>query len=262
MNKKNTLFIIGIIFVLFFAILLQSPHIIRNPYNNTNICDQAATTTNCDKISLPSQPFGPQPVVYENENSGSSFLQSQGTDNWNIFKNIKYHYLIMYPSSVVIGTNNDYATKLNEEKSIYFFIPGKTILSGIDVEIIEPWEEKYYETRTLDSEKKFFKENKKIISLDLKSYAEYIRNQQVNEKNPYENQKIIGELREISFAGTKAYRFIMTKGFKSLSIEYALPSGVFTYLITENPVGQKMIIHYLSGNEISEKMIQSFQFFK
>lgn len=247
MNQKNAPFIIGIIFVLFFIILLQSPHIVRNPYNNTNTCDQATTTTDCSKIS---------------SNTSNESLKPETINDWSIFKNIKYHYLISYPSSVVIGTNNDYATKLTEEKSIYFFIPGKTSLTGIDVEIIEPWEEKYYETRTMDSEKKFFEENKKIISLDLKSYAEYIRNQQVNEKNPYENQKIIGELQEISFAGTKAYRFIMTKGFKSLSIEYALPSGVFTYLITENPIGQKIIIHYLSGNEISEKMIQSFQFIK
>ena len=71
----------------------------------------------------------------------------------------------------------------------------------------------------------------------------------------------VGNLQEISFANTKAYRFTLTKGFHSLSIDYTLPRGnVFNYLITENLIGQKMIIHYLLGNEVSEKMIQSFQF--
>lgn len=121
MNQKNAPFIIGIIFVLFFIILLQSPHIVRNPYNNTNTCDQATTTTDCSKISSYSssqspRSFGPQPVTYENKNSKPSLLYPNSFGPLtNVYKDKEFEFSLKYPDELRISIPD--CVSLNDKES-------------------------------------------------------------------------------------------------------------------------------------------------
>ena len=107
-----------------------------------------------------------------------------------------------------------------------------------------------------------------VFFLDLKSFAEKMRKNQVEDKNTWISDRYVGEMREISVDGRKGYLFLLTKAFtwgmNSEGYEnggYAfLDDKTRTYIFVENKQGEKYIISYITGNVISEKMLESFKF--
>lgn len=123
MDRKNALFILGIIFAVVFALSLKGPHAVRNPYDNvaSNTCDKTSTTTDCDKISSSSflelsQPFGPQPVVYENKEAPTLLLYPNSFGPLrNVYEDKDLGFSLRYPDEIRVSESD--CTLLNDKYS-------------------------------------------------------------------------------------------------------------------------------------------------
>lgn len=161
---------------------------------------------------------------------------------WEKYPNIKYHYSIRYPESILrVQTNNDYGQyDLNYQESINF---GKLV--AIDVQ------------------------NSDQNSLDLKTYAENVWDFQVNDPNKSLEQEV-GPLEETTLSSKTTYGFTLTEGFRQYpdggGYTLGTDGDVYQYLIVEDNDGRKIIIHYLINSEadpkyidIAEKMISTLR---
>jgi hypothetical protein len=162
------------------------------PYDNSDLsgCDQDATTTDCVQF-------------------------------WHSFENTRYSYVISYPAEVEISTYDVYgADDLNTESQLTFAIPGKFTLVGIEATTPFPSQgQRDYDNAPPSDE------SNKMNSLDLKSYAEALRALQVNDPNPYIQDRKIGELKEATIAGRVAYQFTIDRTFTTALLGSGAPLG-------------------------------------
>lgn len=212
-----------VLFVSFlFLLMIGGVVLYRSLRMPTEKCDPFITTQDCQQISL-------------------------ATSTWKVFENTKYGYAISFPSESSISTSNDYADDLRTEEDIGFYLPGRFPLIGVDATI-------YPNPPSFEA----------ADELDLKSYAESVRTLQVNFPNPNHKDRNVGELTGTIIDGREAYWFTLDQGFtteKKIGRGYSIPPGqTYMYTITENSMGQKIIIYYLLGNPVAETMFQTFEF--
>lgn len=186
-------------------------------------CNQSATTQDCKPISL-------------------------ATSTWQVFENTKYSYAISYPPGGSINSRDDYVDDISKAEAVYFSIPGRFTLGGVDATL-------YPNYPLSDAPSK---------DLDLKSYAESLRMLQVNYPNPNYKDQEIGEIKETTIDGRKSYQFTLDQGFttqKKSGLGYSIPPNqTYLYTVTENSRRQKIILYHLLDNTIAERMFQTFEF--
>jgi hypothetical protein len=139
------------------------------------------------------------------------------------YMNNTYRYILDYPSFMKMGTDNDYGgNSLEVQKDIYLEIPGESEIFSINVDLNEP------------------------TTTPLLEYAQRIRNMQLDDSSKSNDPKV-GDLKQITFAGNPAYSFTLEDKFNGENgTGYALrDNDIYNYVLVENPVGKKLIIHYL-----------------
>ncbi|MDO8604420.1 MAG: hypothetical protein Q7K40_03425 [bacterium] len=224
------------------------------------ICNQSATATDCNKISLP-----------QTQAAASSTPMSE----WKAFVNTEYGYSILMSQKDSFGSFGGYSSEDMSKKPIVYLIKAGGIGHiAIRAEVISQ-----------QTEKEMAEQQKKLFALDLKSYAEAVRNfqlnnipylefgvtEQISQKDlsmvnfPSFPNKKVQELKEIKFAGANAYEFIV-EGMRGLFLGppdghggYVLsPDLPQKYIILENLRGQKMIIYYTMNTD-TENMVKSIK---
>lgn len=180
------------------------------------------------------------------------FMRSQGHSiNWKIYTNTVYGYQVSYPQDTIPDDiirhepipveESDDVTITTKENLTKFGVTAYTPLTGWGTEI----------------EKK----QTELITLPLQQFAEAVRKIQVDDKNPYEQDKHAGELNEITFAGQKAYSFTLNRGFNGPHGSYTLDpdTAVYNLVFIENKAGVKLMIRYPLNDSIAERIANSFK---
>lgn len=200
------------------------------------ICDQSATTTPCSVL----------------ENMGSNppsqqFATSTPTSEWETFENTKYGYSVWVPHETFIDGIAMYNPDPHRGSELYFSAPMGGFFD-ITVKTLSPKME-------IDMGKELFEKEKNLLALNLKLYAQAVRVHEASDPNPHILNRKVGELKEIQFAGTKAYEFMLERSFANLKETPRI------FIIAENLRGQKMIIRHAINN-MSEKMVKTIKFTK
>ena len=130
------------------------------------------------------------------------------------FKNIVYDYSFEYPASLVINSN-DYETPANE--AFIIWVPN----IDLNIEIQDP--EVFTEDTGYGSN----------ISLPLRGFAEYIREENIRLENPNFPEKEVGDLKEATVAGFDAYQFDLTYSFETERGGYVLYDK-YEYFVLNN----------------------------
>lgn len=171
---------------------------------------------------------------------------------WKIYENTAYGYSLKYPSdTLIVNTAEMNPRSINKSEDIQIFVPG--IHDIIAVSVMIPFK---------NAPEDIASEREKLLALPLRSFAEEIRKNQINDANPYLKNRKVGELKEISVKEQKAYSFTLTDGFTFEEYGgYTLPEkSVHNYIFVENPNGDRMMVHYPLNDKISEEIISSFEF--
>ncbi len=172
-------------------------------------------------------------------NSQSSSSTNTPSTNWKVYENTAYGYRLSYPLNTEIARVQDMDPRpITEVDDIYVSWEGSEL----------------FITAVTGSST--------ASASDLKSFAESIRQNQINNKNPNVRNKQVGDLKKISFADKAAYSFTLSGGFivgASGTTEYGF-EGTHNYIFAENNAGEKMILHYPIGDALSEKIKNSFVF--
>lgn len=107
-------------------------------------------------------------------------------------------------------------------------------------------------------------ENEKLFNSTVKEFAEALHQYQIDDDNSNIKNRKVGDLKEIQFADKTAYSFTLDKGFREYSSAdygYAIPDGMtYNYIFVENNFGDKLIIYYRVGDDLSEQIKDSFGF--
>lgn len=167
--------------------------------------------------------------------------------DWETFENTEYGYLVLVPKTAFIR-DVTYVPDIHKASELAFSAEG----GGFDIKVVDVslWSE----------DEEIFKKVKKLIFLDLKSFAEAIRDWDVNYVIPHITD-IKGDLEEVEFAGAKAYKIVFGDTDHLMVAGSSLQRFPHAYIITQNLHGQKVVIDYFL-NDASEKMVQSIKFTK
>lgn len=184
---------------------------------------------------------------------GLYYFTRVDTSNWKTYTNTIYGYELKYPADMKVDYVGEYATipvEQSDDPMIYF--PGGPTEFGVTA---------YLSDTSHNSPA--IRERNNLITLPLPQFSEEIRQMQVNDKNIHVLNKQIGELKEITFVGQKAYSFTLTESFsRGLSGGYALGlegSHAFNFIFVENKNGIKLMIRYPLGDAIAERIKDSFK---
>lgn len=173
---------------------------------------------------------------YGRNNQSSSSTNTPPT-NWNVYENTAYGYRFSYPSNMEVARVQDMDPRpITEVDDIYVSREGSELFVTIATG--------------------------SLVALDIKSFAESVRQNQINNKNPNIKNKQVDELKTISFANKTAYSFTLSGGFITGALgttEYGF-EGTHNYIITENNAGEKIILHYPIEDSLSEQIKNSFEF--
>jgi len=174
----------------------------------------------------------------------SSTKERRQIEGFMGYMNNTYRYYLSYPSFMRMGTDNDYGwNSLEVQEGIYLEIPGESTIFSIDVDLNES------------------------TTTPLLEYAQRIRNMQLDNSNMNVSSHV-GDLKQTTFAGNPAYSFTLDDGFNGGNgTGYALGNNTYNYVLVENPVGKKLIIHYLIKSkkypdnvQWSNRIIKDFNF--
>ncbi len=155
------------------------------------------------------------------------------------FQNAEYDYFFEYPASLVINSN-DYETPASE--SYIIWVPNV----DLNIEIQDP--EIFTEDTGYGSH----------LSLPLRGFAEYIREENIRIENPNFPDKEIGDLEETTVAGFDAYQFDLTYSFETERGGYVLYDK-YEYFVFNN--GDFHIVTWLpTESEAAWAILDSLKF--
>ncbi len=184
--------------------------------------------------------------------------QTAQNQNWKVYTNIGHGYHVSYPEEAMVAPVAEMESKtIDQSDDVVISKPGR---SGTRLTVTA------YVPLAPNAPSLLLEERKSLIALPLQQFAEEIRKIQFNDTNASVQGKQTGELKEITFAGQKAYAFTLTKSFKEWSREnlgHIIPEGfVFNFIFVENKSGEKLMISYPMNDPSSEQMRNSFEFIK
>lgn len=185
-------------------------------------------------------------------NNDSTSIDTQ-IENWKAYENTVYQYKFSYPNNALIANTQEMNPyPVSQSNDIQVFIPGKITFVSIFAF------SKGQSTASISVPGEFV-----IDNLSIEELAKKIHQNQIDDKNPNMRDKRVGELREVNFAGEKAYSFTLTKGFSTGSVNgiymgYTL-SDTHNYIFTEKN-GIKFVIHYPLEDKTTKEIMGSFKF--
>jgi hypothetical protein len=157
-NKQNIFLIVlltGAILALFWLHTPRAYPIVPGIDETPQDCDQSATTTDCRRFR-----------------------------SWKTFDNTRYRYSVSYPSEAFLDApGNDAASDFGQEPDVRFSLPDSLTFHIFNIEIAHNYSvkgEPGYEDASPER-KAFFNDHNKAFSLDVKSYAEFIRTRDVTD---------------------------------------------------------------------------------
>lgn len=174
--------------------------------------------------------------------------------NWKTYTNVTYGYSIIYPENAVIAKiSEEELGPAEQSEAIDVQIPGV----GTKFSVVAYLPYKY-------APEPLAEEQKNLATLPLPQFTETIRQFQINDDNPNTKDKKVGELKEITLAGQKAYSFTLTKSFnKGLAGGFILPKDItFNFIFVENGEGIKLMTYYPMEDNTSREIVNSFKFNK
>ncbi len=167
---------------------------------------------------------------------------------WKVYTNTKYGYTLQYPGIVYFQPKQEEERlPVEESSSIEMGVPGGVPLVGI---VITAWAPYTYQTTD-----KTALEYNRITRLDLKSFAETLRQRFLDDKNSNFPNKKIEALEEITFAGNKAYATTVT-GYMD-----GYGSDTFRYIYLDSG-NYKFVLQYSLKGDLSKQIIGTFKFAK
>jgi hypothetical protein len=196
-----------------------------------------------------------------------STASMDASSSWTGFVNERYDYSFEHPSlggRSGITPEHD-GTQPDQDNGIHFdskdgspifgiTVAGSNRDIAIDLRILHSMSES-------DPNRKQVQDTIDELSLDLNEFAEDIYNYQLTDPNPYTQGKQVGPFKATFVDGRISYEFTLTKDLGGLFGESLLPENEqYMYVITEAPAGDKIIIHYLIDDCLSEQMFRSFKF--
>ena len=126
-----------------------------------------------------------------NNPPSSTIPVSVSQSEWKTYTNTKYGYILQYPRSVYVQPRlEEERLPLEESFSIEMGMPGGIPPVGITITIWEPYTPKPMDSATI--------EHNRIVNLDLKSFAETLRQQEIDNKNPNFPNKKVGGLKKLT----------------------------------------------------------------
>ncbi len=168
------------------------------------------------------------------------FGRMASQNEWRTYENAEYEYRLRYPAGIYLVTD----------------APG-TLSGAGDLHMgalyISSWR-----TSKFRADDQVGLEVNRLAALDAKLFAEAVREYQVAARSAKNVRRQVGDLRQISFAGTTAYSFTLTDGFASPFVEYSL-SGVHVYILLGHG-DAKYIIHYPVWDRVASQISRSFEF--
>lgn len=183
-------------------------------------------------------------------NNDNADLQEE---EWLSYENTVYKYKFSYPGNALVTNAQEMDSRpTNESNDIQIFIPGS--VTSVSIFAFTKDQSLY---AILAPDQTGINSN----SL-LKDIADKVRKNQIDDKNPNIQNKKVGDMKETVFAGEKAYSFTLTGGFATnlTGMGYAI-TGTHKYIFVEKN-NTKFVIHYPLEDNVSEKIINSFEFNK
>ncbi len=175
------------------------------------------------------------------------------TSGWNTYTNTTYSYSLSYPDGLRLGYPGMAETvRIEETDDLMIDADLKPAIFGVTAYTVDT-----------AHDSPAIKERNSLATLPLKEFAEGVRQLQVNDSNSSIQDKTVGELQEITFAGKPAYSFTLNKAFvsDSLGSGYILtPEDTnFNFIFVENKFGQKLMVRYLVNDTAAEGIKNSFK---
>lgn len=178
--------------------------------------------------------------------NASSTPVSVSQSDWKTYTNTKYGYVLQYPQNVYVQPRlEEERLPAEESSSIEMGVSGGVPAVGI---VITAW--RSYTYKPLD---KAATEFNRIVSLDLKSFSETLRQQEVDNKNSNFPNKKVGPLEEINFSGQKAYA-VTISGYMD-----GHGSDTFRRIYLDDG-NYKLVLQYSLKGDLSRQIINTFKF--
>ena len=171
---------------------------------------------------------------------------SASQSDWKTYGNTAFGYRIQYPNGVTVEPLDryDYTTPISEK--------GEVSVGTVNIVI---W-------RDAGTTGFSVAENKKLVSLNLKSFAEAIRAYQTTAKSTSQGIRV-SDLREVSFASSTAYSFDLSGTFTNSEGGYLIPTGITDrYIFAEIRGHTKVMLMYPINDTIAQQVVDSFEFTK
>ncbi|MDQ5950701.1 MAG: hypothetical protein QG585_643 [Patescibacteria group bacterium] len=174
-------------------------------------------------------------------NSNETLNDITASVSWKDYNNTAYNYQIKYPESIEINTTDEYSKDGYVDSTGIAF---HTVLG--DIIIIQAGG---------------------ATTTNLLNYANYFRNQQVNNdrlETSTKNSRIVGELSKTEFNGRPAYQMLLSSvvRFEGWGSVIGDDDEPFVYIITENSQGEKFVIAYREEFDLSKKILETFRYTK
>ena len=165
---------------------------------------------------------------------------TQTQESWVAYINSEYHYLVKYPDNAVIQPAEE-EERLPVEQSYNIEINMREGRAQIRAWIKVP------EKQNVE-----FPEINRLAALDLKSFAQNLRDKE-DDHNPNFPNKKVGELQETTFVGYKAYAVSVTG--------YSDGAGGNSYRVVYfDGKNTRFVITYSLNGDLSKRIIDTFQF--
>lgn len=187
---------------------------------------------------------------------------------WNVYTNTKFNYRIEHLSNTPVQVVGSYVYEYENET---LATANHVVLQDVGIQVHRSrdyqnfldksgarFEASFYEITSPESGKEEYARVVSAAFADLKSYTNIVM--YGNKNGPLLRSSRQAE--EIVFQGRKAYKFILTEyvGDPLGQKPYHFRNKPYVFIFVESPAGDKFIIHYLLGDQLSEAMLKTFKF--
>lgn len=184
----------------------------------------------------------------EKGQSSSTIPISTSQSDWKTYENTAYHYNIKYPKTWYVGQVLEEDRKTVEQSRMVELassFPSEKRNGYVGITTWDPAEFNGSDQAGI--------EFRQSISVDLKSFAEAIRQRKISETNDILPNKKVSELREVVFAGQKAFSYIVTGSYD----KYGGNSAGYLFLGNK---GIKFMVYYSLDVSLPQEIANTFKF--
>lgn len=195
-----------------------------------------------------------QQPTYVNQSLPDSIIKRPVAE-WKTYTNRPFLYEVKYPPNIVVHTIDLYG-EISDTKEVLFSGDKGSFV----VQVERPLFHRDYALEKNSLNRAQTKERYETLSLGIEAFSKKIWQEQIDDKNPNIRNKKVGELQKTTIQGREAYKFTLTKTFSGLFGGEALWPNLYQFIITESPSGDKFIMRYPVGDQVSESILETFKF--